>query len=477
MYITDISSWALDQFKFCNLGDKRRTTRLIELAKSLCNHLGKSISASCEGDSAVLEGGYRLIRNNQVKASSISEGTFKSTKLKSKNRSTLLAIEDSTSLSYKHSVRDELGYTGGGSSKGAYARGLYAHSVLLVDAEKDETLGLIGQLRWIRDKAEYGKHRARKQRAYDDKESHKWEESSLLVQRRMGSLMRKVISVCDRESDIYDYINFKVTSGQRFVIRAAQNRRLASGGFKHLHEAINHAQKLGEYQVTIAQKKGRKARVSQIELYSCKVRLNPPAHHPNPLLEPIDIHVVVAKEKEGTGSDEGTLSWTLFTTEPVACFNDAIKVINYYKMRWKIEEFHKAWKTGAGVERQRMQSAENIERMAVILAPIAVRLLQLKEHVEKNKKENTYVAKQHSILSQEEMTVLWLSMQPKKEATKPLPAILPDAEWVYKSIAKLGGWTDTKRLGKASWKTLWEGWFKLQERLEGYLLYKKSAEI
>ncbi|MCC5014853.1 transposase DNA-binding-containing protein [Legionella sp. 31fI33] len=45
MYITDISSWALDQFKFCNLGDKRRTTRLIELAKSLCNHLGKSISA------------------------------------------------------------------------------------------------------------------------------------------------------------------------------------------------------------------------------------------------------------------------------------------------------------------------------------------------------------------------------------------------------------------------------------------------
>ncbi|MCC5015627.1 transposase DNA-binding-containing protein [Legionella sp. 31fI33] len=41
MYITDISSWALDQFKFCNLGDKRRTTRLIELAKSLCNHLGR----------------------------------------------------------------------------------------------------------------------------------------------------------------------------------------------------------------------------------------------------------------------------------------------------------------------------------------------------------------------------------------------------------------------------------------------------
>ncbi|QDP72081.1 IS4 family transposase [Legionella israelensis] len=477
MFMTDESLWAEEQFQFCNLGDKRRTDRLIELAKSLCKNIGKSLSYSCEGDRAELEGGYRLIRNKKIQASSIAEGLFKSTKLKSKDREVLLAIEDSTSISYKHSVREELGYIGGGGSKGAYAKGFYAHSVLLVDPKENETLGLIGQLRWIRGHADYGKHHKRKERPYHEKESYKWEESSRLVRRRMGTLMRRVISVCDRESDVYEYLNFKVKSEQRFVIRAVQNRRLAEGEYKHLFSALKEAKKLGEYQVTILQKKDRRSRMAQVELYSCKVTLSPPVHHDNPLLEPIDIHVVYAKEKEETAASEEGLSWLLFTTEPVDSFDDAIQVIYYYQMRWKIEEFHKAWKSGAGVERQRMQSAENIGKVAVILATIAVRLLQLKENAEKNKDKHSYSTKINPILSYEEMTILWLSMQPKNKVPKPLPEVWPDAEWIYKSIAKLGGWTDSKRLGKASWKTLWDGWFKLQERLEGYLMVKNFAEI
>ncbi len=82
------------------------------------------------------------------------------------------------------------------------------------------------------------------------------------VRRRMGSLMRKVISVCDRESDIYEYLNFKVKSEQRVVIGAVQNRRLKGSEFNNLQEAIKNANKLGEYQVNIAQKMNRKARIA-----------------------------------------------------------------------------------------------------------------------------------------------------------------------------------------------------------------------
>ncbi|MBD6989830.1 IS4 family transposase, partial [Vibrio parahaemolyticus] len=46
----------------------------------------------------------------------------------------------------------------------------------------------------------------------------------------------------------------------------------------------------------------------------------------------------------------------------------------------------------------------------------------------------------------------------------------PDMGWAYKNLAKLGGWKDTKRTGRASIKVLWEGWFKLQTILEGYEL-------
>ncbi|MFO9558911.1 IS4 family transposase, partial [Legionella pneumophila serogroup 1] len=44
---------------------------------------------------------------------------------------------------------------------------------------------------------------------------------------------------------------------------------------------------------------------------------------------------------------------------------------------------------------------------------------------------------------------------------------IPTAAWAYKAIAKLGGWTDSKRTGKAAWSTIWKGWFRLQERVEG----------
>ena len=45
--------------------------------------------------------------------------------------------------------------------------------------------------------------------------------------------------------------------------------------------------------------------------------------------------------------------------------------------------------------------------------------------------------------------------------------------WVYKAIAKLGGFTDSRRTGIAGWDTLWKGWDKLQERVQGMLMAKQ----
>ena len=168
----------------------------------------------------------------------------------------------------------------------------------------------------------------------------------------------------------------------------------------------------------------------------------------------------------------------LLTTESVKTYEATLKVIQYYELRWRIEEFHKAWKTGAGAERQRMQSAENLERMIVILSAIAVRLLRLKESLEKD--NNPDVTKKlccTQVLTQDEYRLLWFSIQPKNKKKKPLPSKIPSLEWAYRAVAKLGGWNDSKKTGKASWQTLWKGWFALQERLDGYLLAKEVAEL
>lgn len=47
-----------------------------------------------------------------------------------------------------------------------------------------------------------------------------------------------------------------------------------------------------------------------------------------------------------TNTPEGNkpLRWVLLTTEPVDTLENALKVINIYAARWRVEYFHKAWK-------------------------------------------------------------------------------------------------------------------------------------
>lgn len=60
---------------------------------------------------------------------------------------------------------------------------------------------------------------------------------------------------------------------------------------------------------------------------------------------------------------------------------------------------------------------------------------------------------------------------------KPLPESIPDATWAYQAIAKLGGWTDSKKTGKAAWATIWKGWFRLRERLEGLRIAREVMKM
>jgi len=53
----------------------------------------------------------------------------------------------------------------------------------------------------------------------------------------------------------------------------------------------------------------------------------------------------------------------------------------------------------------------------------------------------------------------------------------PSARWAFLALARLGGFTDTKRTGRPGWATIWHGWFRLQERVEGYRLAKAAGEM
>ena len=154
--------WMERTFECADLGDKRRTKRLVHTAVDLSAHTGSSLAESCEGNLASVEGSYRLIENEAVDPEAIAEAGFQATVHASEDSELILALEDSTTLDYKNSARSELGDLGG--PEHSNTKGFWAHSVMLLDAETERPLGLIDQQCWIRDDSERGKKHKRRQR-------------------------------------------------------------------------------------------------------------------------------------------------------------------------------------------------------------------------------------------------------------------------------------------------------------------------
>lgn len=455
---TDTHMWAKATFGHCELGDARLTKRAVDIAERLASNPSASPNEVCAGDSAAAEGMYRFLRNNAVKPSALEEAPFRVTAESCKGREVVLAIQDTTTLSYSHSVSKQLGDLGGG-------RGYVVHSTLAVDAQTREVIGLLDQRRWIRPDKRQGKNK-RKRRKYEEKESFKWERASQNIKERLDT-MDNVIQVCDREADIYEFMKARYDGSkvERHIVRAFQPRRVKAGNGT-LWEFMQEQPVLGYYDVSIGQRgpgarefnkpgrAGRSARTVRMEMRASSVELSPPSDGQKTL----KINVVYVKEQDSddTQTNEAPLEWMLLTSEPVSTPDNARKVVGYYEQRWLIEDYHKAWKSGCNIEGSRLQAPANLERIAVLTAHIAVRLLRLR-----CLSQQTPESPCDSVLDEDEWQCLFITTNPNK----PIPAFPPTLQWAVQTIAKLGGWRDTKRNGRIGWMAMWKGWFRFQERL------------
>lgn len=452
--------WAQKQFGQADLNDPRRTQRLVALAASLAEQPGVPISKLIISP-ADMEGAYRFIRNEKIKAEDIADAGFYVTVQEALEQQTLLALEDTTSLSYSHrSLRDELGH----SNQGNRHRAMFVHSTLLFAPETHTVVGLIEQQRWTRDIKKRGQRHQHATRPYKEKESYKWEQASERVANRLGDKMSDVISVCDREADLFEYLTYKHEQRQRFLVRSMQSRCIEEHN-NRLYDYASKLQSAGSKELKIPQKGGRKARTAHLDIKYAPITLKSPANKKE--LDNIPLYYVGCIEQ---GESNDKLAWHLLTSEPITSKEEALKIVSYYEMRWLIEDFHKVWKSeGTQVEQLRMQSKDNLERYSVILAFIATRLLQLRFM---NKSEELSKVNCERVFKGKAWKLMWLKLE-KKE----LPNEAPNMSWAYKGIARLGGWKDSKRTGRASIKVLWQGWFRLQTILEGYELAKSLDQL
>ena len=455
-FIADSSKWAEQIFGKVQLGNQLRTNRLVKTASYLAQSPGESLNRASMGNQAAAEGATRLMRNKHITAQQIAEGGFDTTVGLMKEGVTYLALEDTTTLLYKHSsVSNELGFINTPSDR---SRGWLVHSVLLVEESLGDVIGLLEQERWMREQTKSEKP---KKRSYKEKESYKWESSSKRMGERLLEKKKDVISVCDREADIHEYLQYKVDEGERFVVRSRFDRQV-KGEFGQVKGELGSKPVSAGIKIEIGQRESRAARTVDAEMRFGKFVFKDGYKREQ---KSFSMGVVWVKE---IGEDkQGTLEWLLFTSEKLENGKDALRVVEIYRKRWLIEEFHKAWKSGCKVEERRQQAALNLEKIGLILGFVAVRLLQLRS-VNRSHPETPC----DCLLSEIQWKVLWK----RRHENKPIPKEIPTIKWAMETMARLAGWTDTQRTGRIGWETLWKGWMELDFYVKGVELAKALSK-
>ena len=209
------SQWAQQNFGSCQLGDKRRTARLIQVAGQIASNPAASLPGQTEtwGD---LKAAYNLFDRPEVTFDAIARPHWELTKGRTAGR--YLVIGDTTEIDFgKRKMISGLGPTGNGSGAG-----FLLHNALLVDADTEEIVGIAGQTIHYRDEKSKKKE-SRSRRLKRNRESEVWGK----VIDQVGPPPEDVewVHVLDRGGDNFEVYCHLLEQRSEWVVRAAKLNR------------------------------------------------------------------------------------------------------------------------------------------------------------------------------------------------------------------------------------------------------------
>ncbi|MEW6734879.1 MAG: IS4 family transposase, partial [Acidobacteriota bacterium] len=228
-------------------------------------------------------------------------------------------------------------------------------------------LGLLTQKVLARGKKRDCKNNKHKKVSIKEKESGKWLDA---LEQTMASLPKgvQVVTVGDRDADVFEFLIRAEQLGADYLIRARSNRALMAGE-RCLWEELATAPVSGRLEVEVAAKKDEPARTAKVSVRYAKVELRPPQRPKEIRIErwkPITLWAIYVKEIYATESVT-PLDWMLLTNLPVNNFDDALERIQWYCKRWSIELWHKVLKSGCRVEDCLLETAERIKRYLALM--------------------------------------------------------------------------------------------------------------
>jgi len=447
--------WAQRDFGAADLGDVRRTKRLVRVATALAEKSEGTLPGAFSSW-AELKAAYRLFANEEATYLKIIQPHWDRTRKECGAPGEYLLVEDSTSLDFT----SHPAVTGVGPIGNDFCKGLNLHTTLALRIEGWDSAhnpevtvqGLFAQRCWtraLRKKRESKRERLRR----SNRESQRW--AAIFAESGGPPQGSKWTLEADRESDIYEVFGRCRQAGVDFIIRAAQPRALHKE-HQSVFEAVRRSPLKGRFSIGLRARPGQGAREADLEVRATTVTLRPP-QRPDGRSEPFTVNVVEAREPCPPRGSEA-IHWVLLTSWDSETFEQALRVVKAYSQRWLIEEYHKALKTGVNIERSQLSTAKRIEALLAVLVVVAARLLQAK------------------LLATSKPEERIKPDQAGPEAMAILEARFgkPRGGWTHRSffesIARLGGFLGRKGDGSPGWLTIWRGWQKLMTMVEGYSL-------
>lgn len=445
--------WAQNEFGFAPLGDLRRSKRLVRIATNLAANPGGTLPQAFP-DWAELKAAYSFFGQRGVTYEHILTPHLERTRDNCRQAGEYLLIEDTTLLDYSHHpATEDLGVIGNGKG-----RGFELHSTLAVRVEawtleqrpEGTVVGLFGQN--CRTPRRVPPHETRHQCLLRPRKTQVWAAAIAVGGRPPEGC--QWIYIADRESDFYEPLQRCQQHGVDFVVRATVDRRLADGA-GHLRQALARGPLLGRCTVEVRARGGQLARTAIVELRSSRVDLDGP-WRPGGWQPPLRaVGVVEVREVEVPEGVKEPVHWILLTSLPCATKAAAQRIVGRYTARWWIEEYHKALKTGAGVESSQLEQGYKLESLIAVLAVVAVRLLSTKM-LARSRPESAEAA---------------ASFGPEMLALLEKKLGRPKDGWTNRNVmiatARLGGFLARKHDGMPGWQTIWRGWQRLMWMCEG----------
>ena len=474
------TGWASEEFANVDLGDKRLDTRLMCICDRFSESPESPINQACE-NWAEAKAAYRFFKNKNIEACEIMKAHRLKTAERAEKYKTVLALQDTSYFVYtSHPETEGLGKMSirkGKNIEKIYSNGLIMHACLAVTTE-GLPIGLLDQQIFVRKLRTEERRRLAAVTPIEKKESYRWLQSLKNTKEIIGDT--QIVTVCDREADLYDFFKLSDELESPVLVRANVNRavnkpsRYAEKSVIRLWDHMNKQPEAGTITVEIPQKrktrhcKGRDSRIVTLTIKHGSFLFNPPSHnikHKIQKLPDIKMCAVYAFEANPPVGAE-PVEWMLLTNLPVTDFTEAYEKVKWYCLRWRIEMYFKVLKSGFRVEECRLGHAERLTRYLTVMSVVAWRLFMI-----------TLIARTDpnisctKLLADYEWKVLFLKVNRNKTVPKKTPAIGEVVVW----IARLGGFLARKGDGAPGTIALWRGWKRLADLTEGWSLAHKSG--